>query len=186
MCVDLTISLLKLSQMNLLVFKGVTHWKVYELNFYIQAISRFSFELMFFSYRSLSAFSAYSSRPSSGPALPPLINSSLQKYRPTFSAFGHQSSARNMMFRSFNQVNRSGPSAWWIIGLTRACVWYSCELTNIFSNFITSKWGVLQGFPFLLSFSTRREISYLRAPVCYNINKLFNWMSYVIKFVTEW
>ena len=37
MCVDLTISLLKLSQMNLLVFKGVTHWKVYELNFYIQA-----------------------------------------------------------------------------------------------------------------------------------------------------
>lgn len=53
--------------------------------------------------RSLSAFSAYSSRPSSGPALPPLINSSLQKYRPTFSAFGHQSSARNMMFRSFNQ-----------------------------------------------------------------------------------
>ena len=131
MCVDLTISLLKLSQMNLLVFKGVTHWKVYELNFYIQANSRFSFELMFFSYRSLSAFSAYSSRPSSGPALPPLINSSLQKYRPTFSAFGHQSSARNMMFRSFNQVNRSGPSAWWIIGLTRACVWYSCELTNI-------------------------------------------------------
>lgn len=45
MCVDLTISLLKLSQMNLLVFKGVTHWKVYELNFYIQAISRFSFEV---------------------------------------------------------------------------------------------------------------------------------------------
>ena len=65
------------------------------------------------------------------------------------------------MFRSFNQVNRSGPSAWWIIGLTRACVWYSCEQTNIFSNFITSKWGVLQGFPFLLSCSTRREISYL-------------------------
>ena len=103
---------------------------------------------MFFSYRSLSAFSAYSSRPSSGPALPPLINSSLQKYRPTFSAFGHQSSARNMMFRSFNQVNRSGPSAWWIIGLTRACVWYSCELTNIFSNFITSKWVFYKDFHF--------------------------------------
>ena len=114
MCVDLTISLLKLSQMNLLVFKGVTHWKVYELNFYIQAISRFSFELMFFSYRSLSAFSAYSSRPSSGPALPPLINSSLQKYRPTFGTFGHQSSARNMMFRSFNQVGLllGGLSGW--------------------------------------------------------------------------
>ncbi|PFX34828.1 WD repeat-containing protein 59 [Stylophora pistillata] len=53
--------------------------------------------------RSLSAFSAYSSRPSGGPALPPLTNSSLQKYRPTFGAFGQQSSARNMMFRSLNQ-----------------------------------------------------------------------------------
>ena len=56
--------------------------------------------------RSLSAFSAYSSRPSSGPALPPLINSSLQKshHRHTFSSFGQQSTARTMFYRTLSQV----------------------------------------------------------------------------------
>ncbi|CAH3138838.1 unnamed protein product [Porites lobata] len=55
--------------------------------------------------RSLSAFSAYSSRPSSGPALPPLINSSLQKshHRHTFSSFGQQSTVRTMFYRTLSQ-----------------------------------------------------------------------------------
>ncbi|KAL9975896.1 hypothetical protein ACROYT_G013114 [Oculina patagonica] len=59
--------------------------------------------------RSLSAFSAYSSRPSSGPALPPLINSSLQKshHRHTFSSFGQQSSSR-MIYRTLSQVSEKG------------------------------------------------------------------------------
>lgn len=52
--------------------------------------------------RSLSAFSAYNSRPSSGPALPPLINSSLQKshHRHTFGSFGQQSSSRTMIYKT--------------------------------------------------------------------------------------
>lgn len=55
--------------------------------------------------RSLSAFSAYSSRPSIGPALPPLINSSFQKshLRHAFGSFGQQAPSRTMIYRSFSQ-----------------------------------------------------------------------------------
>lgn len=68
----------------------------------------------FLSTRSLSAFSAYSSRPSSGPALPPLINSSLHKshHSHTFSSFGQQSSSRTMFYRTFSQVNEEGDCVW--------------------------------------------------------------------------
>lgn len=66
----------------------------------------------FLSTRSLSAFSAYSSRPSSGPALPPLINSSLHKshHSHTFSSFGQQSTSRTMLYRTFSQVSGKGSS----------------------------------------------------------------------------
>ena len=64
----------------------------------------------FLSPRSLSAFSAYSSRPGSGPALPPLINSSLHKahHRHTFSSFGQQSTSRTMLYRTFSHVSEEG------------------------------------------------------------------------------
>lgn len=68
------------------------------------------FHSCFLFARSLSAFSAYSSRPSSGPALPPLINSSLHKshHSHTFSSFGQQSSSRTMLYRTFSQVSEIG------------------------------------------------------------------------------
>ena len=58
--------------------------------------------------RSLSAFSAYSCRPSGGPALPPLINSmgALQPphQRHTFSTFDRVLSGGRAFFRSLSQV----------------------------------------------------------------------------------
>ncbi|KAK2554683.1 GATOR complex protein WDR59 [Acropora cervicornis] len=54
--------------------------------------------------RSLSAFSAYSSRPSSGPALPPLINRHFQKTRQrhAFGSFGQQT--RTFTYRALSKT----------------------------------------------------------------------------------
>ena len=60
--------------------------------------------ILFILLRSLSAFSAYSSRPSSGPALPPLINRHFPKthQRHAFGPFGQQ--ARTFTYRASSKV----------------------------------------------------------------------------------
>lgn len=77
------------------------------------------FHSCFLFARSLSAFSAYSSRPSSGPALPPLINSSLHKshHSHTFGSFGQQSSSRTMLYRTFSQVSEIGACLYSLAGV---------------------------------------------------------------------
>ena len=90
--------------------------------------------------RSLSAFSAYSSRPSSGPALPPLINSSLQKshHRHTFSSFGQQSTVRTMFYRTLSQV------CLWSMVLIRLCYLHRKELfqeCNVELNLCDANWS---------------------------------------------